>query len=191
MSRTYKIHDVATLRTLVDPLRLAILELLSQPGTATALAEELGVPRTRLYRHLHALNEAGLVKTVETRQVRGTTESVYRAVADSFVPAPELLENVPLDDLIDVVLGVILDTTRAELGARLRSGEVSLNQSGAERRTLSLGRQVARLSPEQANALIAQLEETVADLASDTDDEAEADPYVFQYVFYRSGGVFG
>ena len=188
----YEIRDVETLRVLNDPLRLAILELLMEPGTVTALAEELAVPRTRLYRHLHRLEEAGLVETVETRQVRGTTESSYRAVADRFVPAPELLAEAPLEDIAEAALSIIFDTTRTELGARIQSGAISLNQSESPTRTLSLARQVVRLTDQQATELMEEMEAVVSKLtASDQGDAEGSNPHVLQYVVYRSGGTLG
>ncbi|MDJ0954858.1 MAG: winged helix-turn-helix domain-containing protein [Acidimicrobiia bacterium] len=188
----YRITDIETLRLLSDPMRLAILELLAEPATVTALADELGVPRTRLYRHLHRLEEAGLVKTVQTRQVRGTTESSYQAVADRFVPTPELLADAPLDDVAEAALGVIFDTTRAELGARIRSGAISLNQSQSPQRTLSLGRQVVRLTDRQAEELMEEMEKVVARLSSESAEATEdTSPHVFQYVVYRGGGTLG
>ena len=188
----YRIEDIATLRVLSDPMRLAILELLVEPATVTALADELDVPRTRLYRHLHRLEEAGLVKTVQTRQVRGTTESSYQAVADRFVPTPELLADAPLDEVAEAALSVIFDTTRAELGARIRSGAISLNQSQSARRTLSLGRQVVRLTDRQAEELMEEMEQLVARLAGESEAANEnTSPHVFQYVVYRGGGTLG
>ena len=189
--REFEIRDLETMKVLTHPVRIAILELLVEPATVTALAEELGVPRTRLYRHLHRLEKAGLVEAVQTRQVRGTTESSYRAVADRFVPAPELLSESPLHEVVEIALSIILDTTRTELGSRLHSGELSMAQSAAER-TMSFGRQVLRLTAEQATELIDEMEAKVAQLAEDAGgDEEDTHPYVFQYVVHRGGGTLG
>jgi len=50
------------------------------PRTAKQAAEHLGLPPTRLYHHVAALERVGLVRLVETRKKRGTVEKYFRAV---------------------------------------------------------------------------------------------------------------
>ncbi|MBW8806510.1 MAG: helix-turn-helix domain-containing protein [Catenulisporales bacterium] len=80
------ITDVDTIKALADPTRLAILRALSRdrvPKSAKELAEELGEPQTKLYRHLKVLLEAGLIEAAETRVVSGIVETKYRAAQSS------------------------------------------------------------------------------------------------------------
>ena len=207
-SPEFRIDDVGVLRVLAHPLRLAILERLSEPATISQVAARLGTTRTRLYRHLHALHEIGAVEVVESRQARGFTESVYQAAARRFVPGPGLLSASSPGEVVDAVLATIFDTTRSDLSVRLASGELSLDQSGAGPRTFSLAlelsldqsgagprtfslaRQTVRMNPEQAAAVVRAVEQLVATMPDDAHDP-DGRTYTFQYVFYPAGDTFG
>src|SRR6478736_2011528 len=74
--------SVAEMRALAHPLRLRILEVfIERPRTTKQVAELLGEPPTRLYHHVAALERAGLVVLMETRQNRGAIEKWYGSVA--------------------------------------------------------------------------------------------------------------
>ena len=80
------VTDIDTIKALADPTRLAILRALTRdrlPKSAKEMAEELGQPQTKLYRHLKVLQEAGLIEPAETRVVSGIVETKYRAMQSS------------------------------------------------------------------------------------------------------------
>jgi DNA-binding transcriptional ArsR family regulator len=82
-----QIGSVEELRALADPVRLAILSALdtSIPGgelpvmSVKELAQHLGEPQTKLYRHVKQLEAAGLIEVAATRMVSGIQEQRYRA----------------------------------------------------------------------------------------------------------------
>src|SRR5437868_10166113 len=85
---------LAEMRALAHPLRLRILEAFAEaPRTTKQVAELLGQPPTRLYHHVAALERAGLLRLVETRQNRGTTEKWYEAAARTMGNATTLSER--------------------------------------------------------------------------------------------------
>jgi hypothetical protein len=59
--------------------------------TAMQLARLLEEKTTKVYHHVEALEHAGLIELVETRQNRGFVEKWYRAIADDFVVDSTLL----------------------------------------------------------------------------------------------------
>src|SRR2546425_5547851 len=66
------------LRALAHPLRLRLLEAFALGRRTTMqVAAQLGEPPTRLYHHVNALERAGILKLVDTRQVRGATEKYF------------------------------------------------------------------------------------------------------------------
>ena len=66
------------LRALAHPLRLRLLQAFARGRRTTMqVATQLGEPPTRLYHHVNALERAGILKLVDTRQVRGTTEKYF------------------------------------------------------------------------------------------------------------------
>src|SRR5271169_1962654 len=82
-----EIDSVEGLRALADPVRLAILSALDTrvPGgelpvmSVKELAQHLGEPQTKLYRHVKQLEAAGLIEVAATRMVSGILEQRYRA----------------------------------------------------------------------------------------------------------------
>ena len=81
----YTISSLEQVKVIADPLRVRILEtIVLEPRTTKQIAELLGEKPTRLYHHVDALANAGLIRLVDTRPVRGTTEKYYQAVARSF-----------------------------------------------------------------------------------------------------------
>ena len=109
-----------------DPLRVRILEtIVLEPRTTKQIAELLGEKPTRLYHHVDALAEAGLIRLVDTRPVRGTTEKYYQAVARSFRTDPGLFSRSDAGDdearaLADVATTVLSNVTEEVRVERLR-----------------------------------------------------------------------
>jgi len=81
--------SVAELRALAHPLRLRLLERFAeQPRTTKQVAELLGLPPTRLYHHVAALERAGLLVLRKTRPNRGAIEKWYEAAAHQVRASP-------------------------------------------------------------------------------------------------------
>jgi DNA-binding transcriptional ArsR family regulator len=82
-----EIDSVQGLRALADPVRLAILSALDTHApdgelpvmSVKELAQHLGEPQTKLYRHVKQLEAAGLIEVAATRMVSGILEQRYRA----------------------------------------------------------------------------------------------------------------
>lgn len=81
----------------LHPVRSRMLAELVEGGTATGVAEALGLTRQKANYHLRALEANGLVELVEERRKRNTTERVMRATASSYVISPAALSTVAPD----------------------------------------------------------------------------------------------
>ncbi|MEW9701254.1 ArsR/SmtB family transcription factor [Paenibacillus sp. SI8] len=75
---------------LLHPLRGEIIAQLMEPASAAEVARQLGETAQRINYHLKALEKAGLVHKVGTRQVRNLVEVLYRAIARTFILAESL-----------------------------------------------------------------------------------------------------
>jgi DNA-binding transcriptional ArsR family regulator len=121
------ITDVDTIKALADPTRLAILRALSRdrmPKSAKELAEDLGQPQTKLYRHLKVLQEAGLIEPAETRVVSGIVETKYRAMQSSVTIDPTANLDEVRDAMVNLVAGNLDDfRERYVAGMRLVPGD--------------------------------------------------------------------
>jgi DNA-binding transcriptional ArsR family regulator len=72
-------------RILADPLRVRLLtEFVEEPRTTKQVAERLGEKAPKLYRHVQALLDAGLLKRMGEKKKRGTIERYLQAVATRF-----------------------------------------------------------------------------------------------------------
>ncbi len=116
-----KVNDYPVLRLLGDPRRLAILRLLMEkPATLSQLGGRLGITPARVRHHLVQLEEAGFVKLVNTRQVRGFTEKYYRATAQAYwlnltlMPEPPEKGRVVVFGSHDPALEMLADWMRSD-----------------------------------------------------------------------------
>ncbi|WP_344659131.1 ArsR/SmtB family transcription factor [Catenulispora subtropica] len=109
------VTDVDTIKALADTTRLSILRALSRdrvPKSAKELAEELGEPQTKLYRHLKVLLEAGLIEVAETRVVSGIVETKYRAAQSSVTIDPSEHPDETREVMSRIISDNIGDYTR-------------------------------------------------------------------------------
>src|SRR6476469_1883077 len=79
--RIRKIDSAQAIKALADPLRLRMLTVVmgdhDRTWTVKEIASELGQPVTKLYHHVNTLEQAGLIRDVETRLVSGIVEHRY------------------------------------------------------------------------------------------------------------------
>ncbi len=84
------VRDAERLGALAHPMRIQILEALREPASAATVARRIGQPRQKVNYHLKELEQAGLVNPVGERRVGNFVESLYRAVARTFLVSPEV-----------------------------------------------------------------------------------------------------
>ncbi|MBK1788425.1 ArsR/SmtB family transcription factor [Prauserella cavernicola] len=91
------IEDPEAAEVSLDPVRARLLAELAEPGSASTLAQRIGLPRQKVNYHLRALERHGLVELVEERRKGNVTERVLRASAASYVISPNVLGAVQPD----------------------------------------------------------------------------------------------
>jgi DNA-binding transcriptional ArsR family regulator len=183
LPETFWIEDLASLRALADPTRLQIIELLLEPLSVKEIAEEMAVPRTRLYHHIKTLEQNGLIRVVGERKARALNERVYVAAAKEFRPGPGILEEATGDEMGEALLTTVLDTTRADFIRAVRAGIVRLDEM-SERQLLAVGRCLVRLPAAKAEKFAREVEDLVKRM-NEEDTQADEDPvFAFAFVFY-------
>src|SRR5262245_37054100 len=85
------VRDTARAASLMDPMRVALLERLGEPGSSSSLARDLGLPRQRINYHLRELEKAGFVELVEERRKGNCVERLVKATARTYLISPEVL----------------------------------------------------------------------------------------------------
>jgi DNA-binding transcriptional ArsR family regulator len=159
------IEEVDQAMALLKPIRLEIIRRLDEPRTCDELAEVFEDSTQKIYYHVKALQEAGLVEKVADKRIRGTVEGYYQAIARSYWLAPSLVGKVgslqqtrdqaSLRILLQLAEDVIEDTAR--LGSKSAVG-----QSVA---SLSLSAQIHLADSAQRAAFLQELQTTFQSLA--------------------------
>ncbi len=173
--------DFSQFEALSNPIRLRILQAAVDPVTVGVLAERFGVPKTRLYYHVNFLVAEGLLVEVDERMSGARVEHIYRTVARSFTPGPELLEDV--DDphqAAKLVAGLVLDPAKSESETMIEKKFRGGTPVG------DVGRLLLRFSGEQAQEFSRRLDQFCGEFRSqsnESSDDEEKESYSFTFVF--------
>jgi len=125
---TCVLSSLKQLRALSHPLRQRMLgSFARKSSTPMQVAAELGENAGRLYHHVAILAAAGLIRLVETRPKRGTTEHYYEAVAARFAVAAGLLDarrtkKSPVESLFERAFDAALSEIRSAPARDAASG---------------------------------------------------------------------
>ena len=84
------VDDSEQVTVLAHPIRVAILNELRTPNSASGVARTIGETRQKTHYHVKALLDAGLIRPVSERRTGGFVEQLYEAVASSFLVSPRL-----------------------------------------------------------------------------------------------------
>lgn len=166
----FVVGTLEQVKALTHPLRQRILERFAdKTQTTKQVADELGEKPTRLYHHVATLERAGLIRLVETRPKRGTTEKYYTAVAGRFEIDPRTFagdgDKMTAGHPTVAILEGFLDETRAELGDLIRREtiETLAEQAFFIRGEVRGDRQFIDLARKRIEALIDELREEAPD----------------------------
>ena len=152
----------------LDPIRARLLSELAEPGSASSLAERVGLPRQKINYHLRTLEAHGLVRLVEERQRRGLTERMMIATARAYVVSPAAMGEASVDlartpDRLsaDYLIALAARAIR-EVGTLMRRA----NRAGKRLATLSLDTEIRFRSPVERAQFAAELTDAVTRLAA-------------------------
>ncbi|MGW4803352.1 helix-turn-helix domain-containing protein [Kitasatospora sp. NPDC004272] len=181
-----EVTDVATLKALADPLRLAVLGVLMkrdpEPASVKEVAAELDEAPTKLYRHVKQLEQAGLVYVAETRLVSGIVESRYRSAQHSLRLSPQVFaEGGEQPAVLEAVLAA-MELVRSEFQRYFLAGRVDMSP---EQRAGKFAHASFRLSPQRLRRLRERLDEALDEVLAEGDstgpDAVEATLFALLY----------
>ena len=183
---TYVVRRLEQARLLSDPFKLKLLEQFAAgPATTKQVADELGEKAPRLYRHVDALVDEGLLELVEERPKRGTVERYFRTIASRFEVDPELFTTggAAEDDAFDVIRSVIRET-ESEL-IRLFEHQAKLDED--EEQAAVFMRMAIKGTPEEIERLHEKLGEWLEECKAvpvDREDTSDLESYAALLAFY-------
>jgi DNA-binding transcriptional ArsR family regulator len=157
------IDEVEQAAALLKPRRLDILRHLGEPHSCLELAELLEDTPQKIYYHVKALEQAGLVEKVSERRVRGMLEGFYQARARSYWLAPSLVGHIGERQrgADQASLGFLLglaEQLQAEVGHLAQS-------QGPDIPSLGLAAQIELRDPQQRSAFLRDLQQSIQALA--------------------------
>ncbi len=151
MLDSLRLTSPAQFRAIGDPTRMRILGRLTEaPASIQQLAAELRTPKGTIGHHVGVLDDAGLIRVVDERRVRGVTERRYARVARFFrVDAGgEAVDAAPETARLQMLpLRQALDEARPGGGV----GDPSMSVIARGRMPAARARRFARLLEELAN----------------------------------------
>jgi DNA-binding transcriptional ArsR family regulator len=162
------VGNVRQASALLHPLRLRVLSLAREPGSAAEFARRLDLPRQRVNYHVRALERAGFLRPAGRVRKRNLVEQRYVATARAYVLSPGLLGPVAADwrQIGDTAstdyLLALAEQIRTDIGQAAGDAEAE----GKKIATLSLKSQFRFDSPAQrtefANAVRQALVDVIA-----------------------------
>ena len=174
VAETYMVRRLEQAKLLTDPFKLKLLERFAgAPATTKQVADRMGEKAPRLYRHVEALAEEGLLELVEEKPKRGTVERYYRTVAERFEVDPDLFNAAPggEDGAFDMVRSLLRETESDLLHVfdRHREGDGPADELPVVMRFSLRG------TPAEIQAMRAKLEDWLQDCTALCGDDASDD----------------
>lgn len=172
------IEDVERARQALTPLRLRMLALLREPGSAATLAVALELPRQKVGYHLHALEKAGLVISAGERKRRGFIERLFVASAGAFVVDPAIFGVPPADaEKQDRFAAGHLVARSAETVREVTRMQAAAAAEGTRLLTFTIEADVGFAAPQDIEVFAERLTAMVAELAGEFAPQGEGRRY--------------
>ena len=189
----FHIKDLETLRAVSDPLRIQIVELLTNQNlTVKQVAEKLGLAPSKLYYHFGALEKLGMIEVAETRMVSNMVEKVYQSNADQLDVDPSLLRFSKEGDneSFGILISSTIDATREDIIRSLQARQFQLDQGAAEQsRRFIINRVVSRISEERVAEFQKRLVQLIQEFESEDERasrKSNLQPYALTVALYPS-----
>ena len=176
---TYIVERLEQAKLLTDPFKLKLLERFAcGPVTTKQVADRMGEKAPRLYRHVDALVEEGLLELVEEKPKRGTIERYYRTVADRFEVHPDLFitSEERGEDALDMIRSLLRDT-ESDL-VKIFEAYTAAGATPPDEELPIVMRVGVRGTPEEIQALRAKLEEWHKECSETRGDREDSDEFV-------------
>ena len=159
--------------SMLHPMRLRILDALREPGSASTVARQLGMPRQKVNYHLRELEKAGFLEEIEQRRAGNCIERIVRAKATHYLIDPVILGRLAADGasvpdrfssayLIALAAGTIRDLAALQHRAAKQKKRVA---------TFALQTDVRFASAEARKAFTEELSNAVARLVAKYHDD--------------------
>lgn len=131
-------RQVKTFKAMADGTRMKMVAVMTKPMTVKQLADLIGEDHHKLYHHMRVLEQAGIVRLVETRTDSHIVEKYYELVENSMIINHK--EFGP--DFLPMLNSMVLQIAQTALNDLVESSKLSGERASASRIIL-------RCAPEQ------------------------------------------
>ena len=160
------IEDPGQAASVLNPIRLRLLNELVEPDSAAGLARRLKLPRQAVTYHVRQLEADGLVSLIEERRRRNCVERVVQATARTYVISPGALGALAVDP--EQIGDRVSSTYLIAVAARMIRDVTALRRraDGADKRlaTLTIQTEVRFATPAEQHAFTYELADTLEQL---------------------------
>jgi len=178
------IADPAAAVSALDPMRSRLLAELTEPASAAALAQRMGIARQNVNYHLRALEDHHLVAEAGERQWGGLKERLLVATAASYVVSPGALGPVAADpgrsnDRLSASYLIALSARAVrEVGELWRTAR----EKNKRLATLSVDTAIRFRSPADRAAFTSELSDALTSLVARYHDESNPEGRSYRLV---------
>jgi DNA-binding transcriptional ArsR family regulator len=168
---------------LAAPVRQRILGALAQPGSATSVAQGLGLSRQLVAYHLRQLEGHGFVELVREERRRGCMERIMRRKAEYLVASPTVLApGIDPAKLKDKFSSAYLIALASRMAREVGEAQAAAEKSGKPLPTLSTDVEIRLRSPQDRQAFAEELLAAIATLAAKYHDDTHPDGRTYRVV---------
>ncbi len=162
------IEDPAQAASMLNPIRLRLLNELVEPDSAAGLARRLKLPRQAVTYHVRHLEADGLVSLIAERRRRNCVERVVQATARTYVISPSALGVLAADP--EQIGDRFSSTYLIAVAARLIHDVTALRHLADEAdkplATLTIQTEVRFATPAEQHAFAYELADSMAQLVT-------------------------
>ena len=177
------LENARTASMALHPMRRQILSALLEPGSASTVARQLGLPRQKVNYHLRELEKAGLLEEVEQRRNGNCMERIVRAKASHYLVHPELLGMAGDPDAVaDRFSSAYLIAVAAQTIRDVAAAQEKADKQNKRVATFSLQTDVRFRSAADRHAFTEELSNAVARLVAKYNDDQVEGGRTFRFV---------
>ncbi len=183
MATVQVVHDPRHAALLAAPVRQRILAALEVPGSATTIAQTLGLSRQLVAYHVRQLETNGFVELVRQEQRRGCTERIVRRTARYLVASPSVLTpGIDVRKLKDKFSSTYLIAHASRMAREVGEAQAAADKAGKRLPTLSTDIEIRLRSPQDRQAFAEELLGAITTLAAKYHDEHHPDGRTYRLV---------
>ena len=167
------VRDSASASSLLNPIRIQMLQKLKEPNSASSLSRELHISRQKINYHLRELEKHKLVELVQEKKKGNCIERIMKTTARHYLINFDPLGNLisKPDQINDRFSSTYLIAVASEMIQETALLQEKAEQAKKKLPTLTMQTEVRFATPEKRGAFTEELTKLIARLTSKYNDD--------------------